>query len=114
MEQNLPGAQGWPCTPATVSSSTLYPIFRSSAGPGSSGLPGLSKRPGGRLETTPNSRLGVRSRCPRGRTLTTSQDMFLETGVYLRYQRPFLVPELRRAIDLGWDRAIWSRWKDDW
>ena len=56
------------------------------------GLFGLSKRPRGCLETTGGSRLGIRSRYPFGRALSISQDVRLEKGVYLRYQRPFLVP----------------------
>src|SRR5208282_819004 len=93
MEKDLlAGAQGRYRAQTTVSHSDLSPIFRSSAGPWPTGLLGLSKRPGGRLETTARSRLGIRSRCPFGRALTIGQDVRLETGVYLRYQRPFLVP----------------------
>src|SRR5208337_5414899 len=86
------GAQGRYRAQATISHSALSPIFRRSAGPWPARLPGLSKRPGGRLETTAGSRLGIRSRCPFGRALTIGQDLRLETGVYLRHQRPFLVP----------------------
>src|SRR5271169_5463008 len=93
MEKDLQaGAQGQYRAQITVSHSALSPIFRSSAGPWSTGLLGLSKRPRGRLETTARSRLGIRSRYPFGRGLTVGQDMRLETGVYLRYKRPFLVP----------------------
>ena len=74
------GAQGRYRTQTTVSHSALSPIFRSSAGPWSTGLLGLSKRPGGRLETTAGSRLGIRSRYPFGRALTIGQDMRLETA----------------------------------
>src|ERR1017187_8890696 len=87
-----PGAQGRCRAQTTVSHSDLSPICRSSAGPWSTGLPGLAKRPGDRLETTARSRLGIRSRYPFGRARSIGQDMRLETGVYLRYQRPFLVP----------------------
>src|SRR5271166_4082469 len=83
------GAQG---AQTTVSHSALSPIFRSAAGLWSTRLLSLAKRPGGRLETTAGRRLGIRSRYPFGRALTIGQDMRLETGVYLRYQRPFLVP----------------------
>src|SRR5208283_3324340 len=76
------GAQRQYRAQTTVSHSALYSILRSSAGPWSTGLLGLSKRPGGRLETTARSRLGIRSRCPFGRALTIGQDMRLETGVY--------------------------------
>src|ERR1019366_4609979 len=101
MEKDLrAGAQGRYRAQTTASHSVLPPIFRSSAGPWSTRLLGLSKRPGGRLETSAGSRLGIRSRYPFGRALTLGQDMRLETGVYLRYQRPFLVPSLRRAINL--------------
>src|SRR5208282_3237828 len=86
------GAQGRYRPQTTVSHSALSPIFRSSAGPWSTGLLGLSKRPGSRLETTAGSRLGIRSRYPFGRALTFGQDLRLETGVYLRYRRPLLVP----------------------
>src|SRR5208282_711121 len=86
------GTQWWYRAPTTVSHSVLAPIFRSSAGLWITRLAGLSKRPGGRLETIAGSRLGIRSRYPFGRALTIGQDMRLETGVYLRYQRPFLVP----------------------
>src|SRR5208282_5754919 len=108
------GAQGRYHAQTTASHSALSPIFRSSVGPWSTGLPGFSKRPGGRLETTAGSRLGIRSRCPFGRDRSIGQDMRLETGVYLRYQRPFLVPEFRRAIDLGRVRTIWCRGKGGW
>src|SRR4029077_5710048 len=77
------GEQGRYRTQTTVSDSAFSPIFRSCAGRWSAGLPGLSKRPGGRLETTAGSRLGIRSRYPSGRALSIGQDMRLETGVYL-------------------------------
>src|ERR1700687_87759 len=86
------GAPGRYRAQTTVSHSALTPICRSSAWPWSTGLLGLSKRPGGRLETTAGSRLGVPSRYPFGRARSIGQDMRLETGVYLRYQRPLLVP----------------------
>src|SRR5271157_699968 len=108
------GAQGQYRPQTTVSHAALSPIVRSSAGPWSAGLLGPSKRPGGRLETTARSRLGIRSRYRFGGDLTIGQDMRLEAGVYLRYQRPFLVPQLRRAIDLGRVRTIWCRWKGGW
>src|SRR5208337_4617474 len=82
------GAQGRYRAHTTVSHAVLSAIFRSSAGPWSTELLGLSKRPGGRLETTGGSQLGVRSRYPLGRARSIGQDMRLETGVYLRYQRP--------------------------
>src|SRR5450631_166190 len=93
----------------TVSHSDLSPIFRSSTGPWATGLLDLSEWPGRSLETTSDGRLGIRSRDPFGRARTIGQDMRLEAGVYLRYQRPFLVPQLRRAIDLRRDRTIWRR-----
>src|SRR5271165_103736 len=108
------GAPGRYRAKTTVSHSGLSSIFRSSAGPWCNGLLGLSKRPGGRLETIAGSRLGIRSRYSCGRALTIGQDMRLETGVHLRYQRTFLVPQLRRAIDFGRDRTIWCRWKGGW
>src|SRR5208282_3161275 len=86
------GAQGRRCAQTTVSHSALSPIFRSPAGLWSTRLLSLAKRPGGRLETTAGRRLGIRSRYPFGGALPIGQDMRLETGVYLRYQRPFLVP----------------------
>src|ERR1700693_6032852 len=86
------GAQGRYRAQTTVSHSALSAILRRSAGLWSTGLLGLSKRSGDRLETTAGRRLGIRSRHPFGRALTTGQDMRLETRVYLRYQRPFLVP----------------------
>src|SRR5579864_6855932 len=86
------GAQGQYRAQTTVSHSGLSPIFRSSAGFWFTRLLGLSKRTGRRLETIAGSRLGIRSRYPLGRALTIGQDMRLETRVYLRYQRPFLVP----------------------
>src|SRR5271157_4285302 len=86
------GAQWRYRAQTTVSHSVLSAIFRSSAGPWSTELLGLSKRPGGRLETTAGSRLGIRSRYPFGRARSIGQDIRLETGVYLRYLRPFLVP----------------------
>src|SRR5208337_4225852 len=52
------GAQGRYRAQTTASHSVLPSIFRSSAGPWSTGLLGLSKRPGGRLETTAGSQLG--------------------------------------------------------
>src|ERR1017187_75744 len=85
-------AQGWYHAHTTVSHSDISPICRSSAGLWSTCLFGVSKRPGSRLEAIARSRLGIRSRYPFGRALTIGQDMRLETGVYLRYQRPFLVP----------------------
>src|SRR5208337_1457195 len=109
--QTEAGAQGRCRAQTTVSHAVLPPIFRSSAGPWSTRLLGLSKRPGGRLETTAGNRMGIRSRYPFGRARSIGQDIRLETGVYLRYQRPFLVPEFRRAIDLGRDRTIWCRGK---
>ena len=54
------GAQGWYRAQTTVSHSACSPIFRSSAGLWSTRLLGLSKRPGGRLETTAGRRLGIR------------------------------------------------------
>ena len=86
------GAQGRYRAQTAVSHSALSAIFRSSAGLWSTGLLGLSKRPGDRLEGAAGNWLGIRSRYPFGRDLTIGQDMRLETGVYLRYQRPFLVP----------------------
>src|ERR1019366_3306246 len=86
------GAQGRYRAQTTVSHSVLPPIFRSSARPWATGLLDLSERPGRGLEPTSDGRLGARSRYPFGRALTFGQDMRLETGVYLRYQRPFLVP----------------------
>src|SRR5271167_3895315 len=86
------GAQGRYHAQTTVSHSALPPIFRSSAGLWSTRLLGLSKRPGDRLETTAGRRLGIRSHYPFGRALAIGQDMRLETGVYLRYQWPLLVP----------------------
>src|ERR1700731_1771029 len=85
------GAQRRCRAQTTVFHSVLTPTFRSSAGRLSSGLLGLSKRPGGRLETTAGSRLGIRFRYRFGRAFTIGQDMRLEAGVYLRYQRPLLV-----------------------
>ena len=76
----------------TVSHSALSPILCSSARAWTTELLGVSNRPGDRLETTAGSRLGICSRHPFGRALSIGQDMRLETGVYLRYQRPFLVP----------------------
>src|SRR5271165_2203552 len=93
MERDLQaGRQERYRTQTTVSHSALSPIFRSSAGPWPTGLSGFPKRPGDRLETTADSRVGFRSRDPSGRALTIGQDMRLEAGVYLRYQGPFLVP----------------------
>src|SRR5579864_4249419 len=86
------GAQGRYRAQTTVSHPGLSPIFRSSAGLWSARILGLSKRSGGRLETTAGRRLGIRSRYPFGRALTIGQNMRLETGFYLRYQRPFVVP----------------------
>src|SRR5208282_4115540 len=86
------GAKGRNRAQTTVSLSALPPIFRSCAGPWSAWLLGFSKRPWDRLERTAGSRLGIRSRYPFGRARTIGEDMRLETGVYLRYQRPFLVP----------------------
>src|ERR1017187_4761976 len=79
----------------TGSHSARSPIFRTSAGFWSTRLLGLSKRPGGRLETTAGSRLGIRSRYPFGRPLTIGQDMRLETGVHLRYQSEEHTSELQ-------------------
>src|SRR5208282_5845341 len=93
MEKDLrAGAQGRYRAQTTASHSVLPPIFRSAAGSWSTRLLSLSKRPGRGLETTSGSRLGVRSRYPFGRARSIGQDIRLETGVYLRYQRPFLVP----------------------
>src|ERR1035438_1054005 len=86
------GAQGWYQAQTTVSHSALHSILRSSARPWATGLLDLSERPGRGLETTSDDRLGVRSRYPFGRARSIGQDMRLETGVYLRYQRPFLAP----------------------
>src|ERR1039458_2478611 len=86
------GAQGRYRAQTTVSHSALSAIFRSSARPWATGLLDLSERPGGRLETTARSRLGICSRYPFGWASTIGQDMRVETGVYLRYQRAFLVP----------------------
>src|SRR5579864_299257 len=86
------GAQRWHRAQTTVSHSGLSPIFRSSARLWSAELLGVSHWPGDRLETTAGSRLGIRSRYPFGRALSIGEDMRLETGVYLRYQRTFLVP----------------------
>src|SRR5271165_5433474 len=69
----------------TVSPSALSPIFRGSARPWSTGLLGVSNRPGGSVETTPGSRLGPRSDHHSGRVLSVHQDVRLETGVYLRH-----------------------------
>src|SRR5208337_3917565 len=108
------GAQGRYRAQTTVSHSALSAIFRSSARSWANGLLDLSERAGRGLETTSDGRLGVRSRYPLGRVRSIGQDIRLETGVYLRYQRPFLVPEFRRAIDLGRDRTIWCRGKGGW
>src|ERR1039458_2805249 len=86
------GAEGRCRAEITVSHSALSPILCSSARPWTTELLGASSRPGDRLETTAGSRLGIRSRYPFGRALSLGQDMRLETGVYLRYQRPFVVP----------------------
>src|SRR5579864_1005998 len=86
------GAKGRYRAQTAVFHPGLSPIFRSSPGLRSTRVLGLSERPGGCLETTAGSRLGIRSRHSFGRALTTGQDMRLETGVDLRYQRPFLVP----------------------
>src|SRR5208282_1598516 len=86
------GTEGRYRTEITVSHSALSPILCSSARSWTAKLLGVSNRPGDRLETTAGSRLGIRSRYPFGRALSIGQDMRLETGVYLRYQRPFLVP----------------------
>src|SRR5579864_3480021 len=115
MEKGLQaGAEGRCRAEITVSDSALAPILCSSARPWTTELLGVSHRPGNRLETTSRSRLGIRSRYPFGRALSIGQDMRLETGVHLRYQRPFLVPQLRRAIDIGRDRTIWCRRKSGW
>src|SRR5215471_4577448 len=106
--------QGRNLAQATVSHSGLSPVFRGSAGFWFTRLLGLSKRTGRSLETIAGSRLGIRSRHPLGRALTISQDIRLETGVYLRYQRSYLVPQLRRAIDFGRFRTTWCRWKSGW
>src|ERR1700746_1141083 len=84
----------------TVSHSALSPICRRSARPWFTRLPGVSNRPGGSVETTRGSRLGPRSDHHSGRVLSVHQDLRLETGVYLRYQWTFLVPQFRRAVGL--------------
>src|SRR5271157_3624019 len=79
------GMQGRYRAQTTVSHSALSPIFRGSAGPWPTGLPGVSNRPGGRVETTPGSRLGPGSDHHSGRVLSVHQDVRLETGVYVRH-----------------------------
>src|ERR1700739_2848971 len=81
------GAEGRCCTQTTVSHSIISPFFCCTARAWTPELLGVSKRPGDRLETTAGSRLGICSRNPAGRNLTTGQDMRLETGIHLRYQR---------------------------
>src|ERR1700756_2765569 len=81
------GAEGRCRAQTTVSHSIISPILCSSARPWTTELLGVSNRPGDRLETTAGSRLGICSRNPGGRHLTTGQDMRLETGIHLRYQR---------------------------
>src|ERR1700726_4166125 len=97
MEKNSQAGTGGRCrAKITVSHAALSPILCGSARPWTTELLGVSNRPGDRLETTADRRLGV---CPLhsfGQALTIGQDRRMETGVYLRYQRPFLVPKLRR------------------
>ena len=69
----------------SVSHSALSPFFRSSAGSWSAGLLGLSKRPGGRLETTADSRLGPSFDHRSRRVLSVDPDMGLAKDIYLRY-----------------------------
>ena len=114
MEQAPQAGASRYCAEATIFPSIRSSIFCSSGGLWSIGISGLSKRPGDRLETTRGSRLGIRSRYLLGWDLAIGQDMRLEAGFYLRYQRPFLVSQLRRPIDLGRDRTIWGRWKGGW
>src|SRR5271166_1272727 len=95
----------------TVSPSAVSSIVRGSARPWSAGLPGVSNRPGSRVETTPDGRLGPSSDHHSGRVLAVHQDVRLATGVHLQYRWTFLVPQLRRAVDLRRYWTIWCRWK---
>src|SRR4029450_1414167 len=88
------GAQGQYPAQTTVSHSALSPIFRGSVRPWPTGLPSVSHRPGGRVETTPGSRLGPRSDHHSGRVLSVHQEVGLETGVYVRHSCSFVVPQL--------------------
>lgn len=86
------GGEGPSRAEITVSDSVLSPILCSYARPWTAELPGASLRPGDRLETTAGGRLGIRSRHPFGRAISISQNLRLEAGLYLRHQRPFVVP----------------------
>src|ERR1700674_5164248 len=69
----------------TVSHSALSPMFRSSAWAWPTELLGVSNRARGRVETTPDRRLGSGSDHHSGRVVSVHQDVRLETGVYLRH-----------------------------
>src|SRR5271157_871282 len=108
------GAQWRYRAQTTVSHSALSAIFRSSAGPWSTGLLGVSNRARGRVETTPDRRLGSGSDYHSGRVLSVHQDVRLETGAYLRHSSTLVVAQLCRAIDLGRYWTIWCRRKGGW
>src|ERR1700687_3258583 len=86
MEKDSPtGARGRYRAQTTVSPSGFSPIFRSAARPWPTELFGVSNRASGRVETTPDRRLGSGSDPHSGRVLSVHQDVRLETGVYLRH-----------------------------
>src|SRR5271169_6233866 len=72
--------------------SALSPIPRSSARLWPTGLPGVSNRASGRVETTPDGRLGSGTDHHSGRVLSVHQDVRVETGVYLRHCSTLVVP----------------------
>src|SRR5579864_232891 len=79
------GSQGQYRAQTTVSHSVLSPIFCSSTWAWPTELLSVSNRARGRVETTPDRRLGSGSDHHSGRVLSAHQDVRLETGVYLRH-----------------------------
>ena len=57
--------------------------------PWPTGLLGVSRRPGARLEASAGSRLGLSLDHHSGRVVSVDQDLCLATDVYVRYQRAF-------------------------
>ena len=95
-----------------VPNSDLASILCSPDGPWLTRLLGFSNRPGGRLEASAGSRLGLLLDHHSGRVVSVDQDMRVAADDYIRYQRASLVLQYWRATGLGRVRATWFCWKN--
>src|SRR5208282_6304578 len=95
-----------------VPNSDLAQSLCGSVWPWPTGLLGVSRRPGGGLETSAGSRLGLPLDHYSGRVVSVAQDMRVAADDYIRYQRASLVTQYWRATGLGRVRATWFCWKN--